>query len=410
MRKFDVVVVGAGQAGAHVALSLRQDGFQGSIGVIGDEPDLPYERPPLSKAYLDGSIGADKLLLRPASFWEDQNVEMVLNQRVVSVDAQRKAVCCQSGDVFGYQHLVWAAGGRARKLNCPGAELAGVHVVRTRAHTDSLRHELNACDRIVVIGGGYIGLETAAVLRKAGKTVTVLEAQERVLARVTSAAVSAYFDQLHRQHGVVIRTSTQVVALEGNAGRVTSVLLGNEERIDADLVVVGVGLDTEVEPLRQAGAKCSNGVDVDPYCATSLPDVYAIGDCANHANEFADGRRLRLESVQNANDQARVVAAKIAGAPVAYSAVPWFWSNQYDVRLQTVGLNIGYDETVVRGTPEAGAFSVVYLRGGKVVALDCINSPRDFVHGKKLVAKGIRASAEILPGADLAQLAVAAPA
>lgn len=404
---FDVLIVGAGQAGASVAIHLRQNGFTGTVAMVGDEPDLPYERPPLSKAYLSGEIAADQLALRPAAYWGDQRVELMTGHRVIAVDAHQHEVTCHSGLRICYRHLVWAAGGHARRLSCPGADLAGVHVVRTRTDVDKLRNEVAGASNIVIIGGGYIGLETAAVLTKLGKLPTVLEAQARVLERVTSPAVSAFFEQEHRSHGVQIRTSTTVEALDGQDGRVSSVVLANGTRIPADLVVVGIGLALETGPLERAGATCTNGVDVDEYCRTSLPDIYAVGDCASHENRFGAGRRMRLESVQNANDQGKVAAANIAGTPTSYDSVPWFWSHQFDLKLQTVGLCTGYDAHVVRGSAQSRSFSVVYLRQGQVIALDCINAPRDYVQGRKLVSQGTRADPLALAdrNQDLAQLA-----
>ncbi len=406
MQHFDVVVVGAGQAGAQLAISLREKGFAGTLALLGDEPDLPYERPPLSKAYLSGEVDQASLALRPAAFWADHHVALLLGERATAIDPAGHALRCESGRVLNYGSLAWTAGGRARELECPGAQLAGVHVVRTRAHVDALRDACAGARRAVIIGGGYIGLETAAVLAKAGCEVVVLEAAERVLARVTSPAVSAFFETEHRKHGVQVRTGCSVVALAGD-DRVREVVLSDGTCVPADLVIVGIGLVPEVDVLRMAGARCGNGVEVDGRCRTTLPDVYAAGDCASHVNRFASGARVRLESVQNANDQARVAAANLAGVPTEYSAVPWFWSQQYDLKLQTVGLLAGHDEAVQRGSPGSRSFSVVYLRGGQVVALDCINAPRDFVLGKKLVTVGAQAGAADLadPAHDLAKIA-----
>jgi len=403
----DVLIVGAGQAGAQTAISLRQQGFTGSIVLLGEEPDAPYERPPLSKTYLAGETDAASLALRPAAFWADNHVQVLTGERVTAVDAETRQARCASGRVLHYGSLVWTAGGQARLLDCPGAELDGLHVVRTRVQVDALRAELEGVRRAVIIGGGYIGLETAAVLARMGREVTVVEAQERVLARVTSPAVSAFYEAEHRGHGVRIRTSCAVASLSSSGGRVQEVVLADGTRLPADLVVVGIGLVPEVGVLREAGARCGNGVEVDERCLTSLPHVYAAGDCASHVNRFAAGARVRLESVQNANDQARVVAANIAGVPTDYHAVPWFWSHQYDLKLQTVGLSAGHDDSVVRGDPATRSFSVVYLRAGRVVALDCINAPRDFVLGKKLVAMGAEAARQDLadPKHDLAKIA-----
>lgn len=394
---FDVLIVGAGQAGATVATQLRQGSFPGSIGIVGEEPDLPYERPPLSKAYLAGEVDASRLALRSVDYWQDARVSFLCGERVVAVDAASHTAACASGRHLVYGRLVWAAGGKARRLGCPGSELSGVHVVRTRADVDRMRGELPAATHVVIVGAGYIGLETAAVLTKLGKSVDVLEAQARVLERVTSPVVSSFFEAQHRAHGVRIHTSAQVVALHGMSGHVREVELADGRRLAADLVVVGIGLVPEVQPLADAGARCANGVEVDEFCRTSLPDVLAVGDCASHMNRFAGGRRIRLESVQNANDQAKVAAASILGQPVPYQATPWFWSNQYDLKLQTVGLCTGHDHCVLRGNPETRSFSVLYLREGVLVAVDAINAPKDYMQARKLVGSTVHG--------DLARLA-----
>ena len=313
------------------------------------------------------------------------------------MDPAAKTVSLSDGRTMGYGHLVWAAGGDPRRLPLPGGDLAGVHAVRTRADCDQLMGEIDGGVRhIVVIGGGYIGLEAAAVLTKLGCTVTLLEALPRVLARVAGPELSAFYEKEHRDHGVDLRTGVAVEALEGE-GRVTGVRLGDGSVIKADAVIVGIGIVPAVAPLLQAGAAGGNGVDVDDHCRTSLPDVFAIGDCAAFACDFADGTVMRVESVQNANDQATAVAKAICGQPAPYHAFPWFWSNQYDLRLQTAGLSVGYDQTVIRGNPDERAFSVVYLKGGRVIALDCVNMVKDYVQGRKLV------EARVSP--DLAKLA-----
>lgn len=386
----DVVIVGAGQGGAHTAISLRQQKFAGSVLVLGAELFLPYERPALSKEYLAGDKTFDALLLRPASYWEEKKVEVRLGERVVSVDPGAHELRTASGSTIGYGTLVWAAGGNARRLGCAGHDLVGVHTVRDRSDVDRMKSELETANEIVVVGGGYVGLEAAAVLRKQGKHVTVLEAEPRVLARVAGEALSRFFEAEHRAHGVDVRTGAQVVALDEKEGRVCGVRLASGESIRAELVIVGVGIDAAVEPLAAAGAVTANGVVVDLQCKTSLPDVYAVGDCAAHPNVHAEGRVIRLESIQNANDQGMLVAKSIAGslgADERYDAVPWFWSNQYDLRLQTVGLSQGHDDVVVRGAPESRSFSVVYLRDGRVVALDCVNHTKDYLQGKTLIAK-----------------------
>ena len=268
--------------------------------------------------------------------------------------------------------------------------MQGVHAVRTRADVDRLMIELEDCNSIAVVGGGYIGLEAAAVLSKFGKKVVLLEALPRVLARVAGEALSRFYEAEHRAHGVDVRLEQRIDCLEGKDGRVTGVRFVDGSVTPAEIVIVGIGIEPAIGPLREAGAACSNGVEVDEHCRTSLPDIYAVGDCALHTNAFADGARIRLESVQNANDQATVATKAIMGKPEAYHAVPWFWSNQYDLRLQTVGLSIGHDATVVRGDPATRSFSVIYLKDGKVLALDCVNAVKDYVQGRGLVIGGAK--------------------
>ncbi|GAO54484.1 NAD(P)/FAD-dependent oxidoreductase [Novosphingobium sp. MD-1] len=394
MDQADVVIVGAGHGGAQAAIALRQNGFEGTILMIGREPEPPYERPPLSKEYLAREKTFERLYIRPAQFWDDKAVTLMLGHEVTAVDPAAKVLKLASGDAVGYGTLIWAAGGDPRRLSCSGADLAGVHAVRTREDVDRLMGELDAgARRAVVIGGGYIGLEAAAVLTKLDCHVTLLEALPRVLARVAGEALSEFYQNEHRAHGVDLRTGVAVDCLEGDGTKVTGVKLADGTVLPAGLVIVGIGIIPSVGPLLAAGAAGGNGVDVDEFCRTSLPDVYAIGDCAAHANGFAEGAVIRLESVQNANDMATTAVKSILGDPQPYKATPWFWSNQYDLRLQTVGLSAGHDATVLRGDPATRSFSVIYLKQGRIVALDCVNMVKDYVQGRKLV----EARAEIAP-------------
>jgi 3-phenylpropionate/trans-cinnamate dioxygenase ferredoxin reductase subunit len=386
--RFDILIVGAGHGGAQAAIALRQRKFEGSIGIVGEEPELPYERPPLSKEYLAGDKPFERLLVRPAAFWAERAVAMLTGRRIVAVDPAARTVTCDDGKAIGYGTLIWATGGHARRLSCTGHDLAGVHSVRSRADVDRLISELPDTRRVVVIGGGYIGLEAAAVLSKLGKQVTVLEAQDRVLARVAGEPLSRFYEAEHRARGVDVRLGTSVACVEEADGRGTGVRLADGEVLPAEMVIVGIGIVPAVEPLLVAGARGGNGVAVDAHCRTSLPHVYAIGDCALHANPFADGLPIRLESVQNAHDMAATAVRAILGEPAPYHAVPWFWSNQYDLKLQTVGLSAGHDQVVIRGEPAARSFALVYLREGRVVALDCVNATRDYVQGRALVAAG----------------------
>lgn len=393
---YDVLIVGGGHAGAQAAIALRQRGFAGTVAIVGEEPDFPYERPPLSKDYLAGDKAFERILIRPPSFWSERAVDMLLDRRVVAVDAADQGVELEDGEQIVYGQLVWATGGTPRTLTCVGSDLRGVHSVRSRADVDRLSGELAATARVVVIGGGYIGLEAAAVLRKLGKTVIVLEAADRVLARVAGEPLSRFYEAEHRRQGVDIRLGIAVASIEGADGAVTGVRLADGALLACDLVIVGIGIVPAVAPLLDAGAAGGNGVEVDEHCRTSLSNVFAIGDCAAHRNAFADGAVLRVESVQNANDQASTVAKAIMGAPEPYHAVPWFWSNQYDLRLQTVGLSLGYDRAVVRGDPDSRSFAVIYLKSGRVIALDCVNATKDYVQGRGLVIAGATVAAEVL--------------
>ena len=386
MTRHDVLIVGGGHGGAQAAIALRQRGFTGSLAIVGEEPDPPYERPPLSKEYLAGDKPFERLLIRQPAFWTERDVALLTGRRVISVDPVARTIATAGGEAIGYGELVWAAGGHPRRLSCAGHDLAGVHAVRTRADVDALLAELPDIAHVCVIGGGYIGLEAAAVLTKLGKRVTLLEAQERLLVRVAGPTLSAFYAAEHRARGVDLRLGVAVDRLEGK-GRVAGVRLADGEVIACDAAIVGIGIAPAVEPLLAAGAAGGNGVAVDAHCRTTLPHVHAIGDCALHASAFADGLPIRLESVQNANDMAGAVAKALTGAPEPYVATPWFWSNQYDLKLQTVGLSVGFEREIVRGDPASRSFSVIYLRNGRIAALDCVNAVKDYVQGKALLGR-----------------------
>jgi 3-phenylpropionate/trans-cinnamate dioxygenase ferredoxin reductase subunit len=406
--RYDVLIVGAGHGGAQAAIALRQRKFEGTLAILGEEPEIPYERPPLSKDYLAGEKTFDRILLRPAAFWGERNVTMLTSTRVITVDATAHTVSTQDGRTIGYGRLIWAAGGHARELACPGHDLPGVHSMRTRDDVDRMMTELVNTTQIAVIGGGYIGLEAAAVLSKLGKRVTLFETLNRVLARVAGEALSRFYEAEHRAHGVDIRLGACVTSIEERMGRAGAVRLANGEQISAELVIVGIGIVPAIAPLQAAGAEVGNGVAIDANGRTSLPDIFAIGDCAQHANPYAEGPPIRLESVQNANDLAATVARAITGSLEGYDSPPWFWSNQYDLRLQTIGISAGHDATVLRGDMASRSFSIVYLRQGRVVALDCVNAPKDYVQGRALVSGRVVVSPERLADATV-PLKVLAP-
>ncbi len=402
MESADVVIVGSGHGGAQAAIALRQAGHEGAILMLSRDRTPPYERPPLSKDYLSGEKPLERILIRPEAFWAERGIELRLGTNVAEVDWMAHELVTGDGSRICYRKLIWAGGGDARRLSCPGAECEGIHTVRQRSDVDALRAELDAgARRVVVIGGGYIGLEAAAVLKKLGCAVTLLEVQPRLLGRVAGETLSAFFLEEHRRQGVEVRLETGVERIEATDGRVTGVVTDQGETIPAEIVIVGIGIVAAVGPLIAAGASGSNGVDVDEFCRTTLDDIYAIGDCAAHANAYAGNAVIRLESVQNAHDMAACAARGIMGDAEPYEALPWFWSNQYDLKLQTVGLSLGHDAEVIRGSIEERSFSVVYLREGRVIALDCVNRTRDYAQGRKLVEAKASVAPELLADSEV---------
>jgi NADPH-dependent 2,4-dienoyl-CoA reductase/sulfur reductase-like enzyme len=387
----DIVIVGTGHGGAQAAIALRQHGFEGSILMIGRDRAPPYERPPLSKEYLAGEKGFERIMIRPESFWAEKGIGLRLGAAATAIDPSAHRLTLADGSTITYRKLIWSAGGDPRRLPVPGAVLPGVFYVRDKADADAMMAALaSGARRAVVIGGGYIGLETAAVLRKLGCAVTLVEMLPRLLARVAGEEVSNFYAEEHRRQGVDVRLKTSVQAVLGEeVGRVTGVRLDSGEEIACDMVVVGIGIVPAVAPLIAAGAAGSSGVDVDEFCRTTLEDIYAIGDCAAHANPYADNAVIRLESVQNAHDMAVTVAKAIMGKQEPYNALPWFWSNQYDLKLQTVGLNLGYDQTVLRGDPASRKFTVAYLKAGRPIAFDCVGTTKDYVQARKLLESGV---------------------
>ncbi|OZD69021.1 hypothetical protein CH298_28100 [Rhodococcoides fascians] len=389
--EYDVLVVGAGHAGVQTATSLRQHGFDGSVGLISAEDEHPYERPPLSKSFLRGEAEVNEFRLKPVDFWQNNHIDLTLGTTVETVSVNDKTVMFSGGSSARFRHLVWATGGRARKLPIPGADLDGVYTIREYADVKSLRPRLGAPLRAVIIGGGYIGLEAAAVFRSLGLKVTVLEAQDRLLARVTCPVVSDYIADLHRRRGSDVILDAGVDSIVGVDGRVSAVILSDGTELSADVVIVGVGLIPNVEPLATAGVQCTNGIDTDANFETSAKGIYAIGDCANFESRYSGGVRVRLESVPNAVDHGKSVSNSILGISNDTNSPPWFWSHQFDTKIQTVGLQQGHDQIAVRGDRSSDKFSVVYLKDGRIVALDCINKVGDFAQGKQLVAHGVRA-------------------
>lgn len=382
----DIVIVGTGHGGAQAAIALRQHGFAGSVLMVGRDRDAPYERPPLSKDYLAGEKPFERLLIRPVAFWEQRGIGLRPGTNVSRIDLEARELAVSGGQTIAYGTLIWAGGGDARRLSCPGGMLDGVHAVRHRPDVDALRAELAAGSReVLVVGGGYIGLEAAAVLHRLGCRVTLVEMRESLLSRVAGEDLSRFYLEEHRRRGIDVRLGIGVIALEGERERVKAAVLSDGARIACDIVIAGIGIVPAVGPLIAAGAAGADGVDVDQFCRTSLEDVYAIGDCAAHANPYAAGAIIRLESVQNAHDMAATVARAICGEPEPYAALPWFWSNQYDLRLQTAGLSLGHDATVLRGDLEQRSFSVVYLRERRVIAVDAVNLTRDYAQGRRLV-------------------------
>ena len=380
-----VVIAGAGHAAGQVVATLRQKQFDGDIVLIGEERWLPYQRPPLSKKYLAGELPAERLHFKPPDFYDDPAVDVRLNTEISAVHCVDHNIETAAGDRVDYDKLVLALGSRARQLNVAGNNLGGVHYLRTIDDVDRIRRDLDVAGDVVIVGAGYIGLEVAAVARQLGHNVTVLEMADRVMSRVVSPAVSDFYQAQHVQHGVELLLSTGLEAIVGN-DKVQAVKTSDGRTLPADTVIVGIGILPNTELAATAGLDVDNGIVVDNRCQTSDADIFAVGDCTSHPNSIY-GRRLRLESVHNALEQAKTAAANICGKDAAYAQVPWFWSDQYDLKLQIAGISDGYDDVVIRGDLQAASFSCLYLRAGRLVACDAINAPRDFVQSKALIAE-----------------------
>lgn len=384
----DVLVVGACQAGVQLAASLREGGHAGRVVLVGAEPHLPYQRPPLSKAYLSGSATPDSLALRAASWYEAQEIELVLGERVVDVDLGAGLARTDTGRELPCGRLALTTGARVRRLPVPGAELAGVLYLRDLAHADALAARLPDADRVVVVGGGFIGLEAAAVCRSKGKQVTVVEFADRLMARAVAPVMSEFYRAAHERRGVSVLLGRGVVGVEGT-GRVTGVALDDGTVLPADLVLVGVGVHPRVELAEQLGLVVEQGaIKVDEHALTSDPRVVAAGDVALLPNPQAPEVLVRLESVQNAVDQAKTAAATLLGRPEPYRALPWFWSDQAGIKLQIAGLSQGWEQAVLRGRPDDESFSVLYLRDGHLLAVDAVNRAADYMAARRALARG----------------------
>jgi 3-phenylpropionate/trans-cinnamate dioxygenase ferredoxin reductase subunit len=378
------VIIGASHAAAQLAPTLRQEGWQGRIIIVGDEPYMPYHRPPLSKTFLSGEKSLEDINIRPPIIYEKAEIEFMLNTRVESIDRDNKKLSLDSGETLEYNKLALTTGSRVRKVDLPGIDLEGVYYLRDVNDVEKIKAHVEAGKKAVIVGGGYIGLETAAVLRQSGMEVSVLEMMERVLQRVTAPEVSAFYDRIHSEEGVNINCGVGVSAIEGET-KVSKVICSDGSEYAADLVVVGVGIMPNVELAEAAGLEVNNGIVVDEFARTSDADIVAAGDCTMHHNALYD-RDIRLESVQNATDQARVAALTLCGKEKAYAALPWFWSDQYDLKLQIAGLSQGYDEVIVRGDREnSRSFAAFYLKDGVVISVDAVNKPPEFMVGKRLI-------------------------
>jgi 3-phenylpropionate/trans-cinnamate dioxygenase ferredoxin reductase subunit len=383
-----ILIVGGGQAGAQAVDTLRREGFGGRLVLVSDEPHLPYQRPPLSKKFLSGELAADRLPFRHQSFYDEHRVELKLGVRATRLDPAARRVALSNGEVVVYDRLLLCLGAVSRQLTVPGAELPGVHYLRGIADVPQIQEGLKPGARAVIIGGGYIGLETAATARKMGCAVTVLEMADRLMNRVVASNVSEYFAHEHRTQGVKIICNTRVVRLEGQS-RAERVVCADGSTHEADLLVVGVGAIANMQLAADAGLTCENGIVVDEYCRTSDPAVYAAGDCTYHPSRRFE-MRVRLESVDNAFEQAKAAALNILDRPTVHDRVPWFWSDQFDNKLLIVGLSQGHDQQVTRGDPATRSFTVCYLKGGELLAVEAINHSKDYMAARKLIADRVR--------------------
>ena len=385
-----IVIVGAGQAGVQALDTLRRKGFVGEITLVGEEPWLPYQRPPLSKKFLSGSMERERLLIRPEAFFAEHKIRVLRERRVMRIDRAGRAIHLDDGVVVKYDRLLLATGSHPRRSSAPGADLGGVHFLRNVADVERIRGEFVRGKRLVIVGAGYIGLEVAATASEMGLEVTVLEQAERVLSRVTCPQISSFYQSEHAKHGVRIVCRAQVSEIEGGAdGRVRAVSCDDGSSHPADVALIGIGVNATDVLAQEAGLECANGIVVDQHCRTSDPHIYAAGDCTSHPN-IHYGRRVRLESVDNAFEQGTSAALNMLGTPTPHDKLPWFWSDQYDLKMIIVGLSQGYDEVVMRGSIDARSFSACYLREGELIAVDTVNAPKDQMAARKLVAARAR--------------------
>ena len=384
----NIVIIGAGHGAGQLVMSLRQKKFKGHITLVGEEDWHPYQRPPLSKKFLSGELSAERLFLKPPAFYDDPSLSPVLNSRAMVIDRDVRQIATNDGKAYDYDALVIATGSRPRQLDVPGTDLDGIHYLRGIDDVNAIRASMSNSEHVSIIGAGYIGLEVAAVTRQLDKKVTVVEMENRVMSRVVSPELSAYYESVHSEHGVQILPSTSITAFAGET-RIDGVILDNGETLTTDMVVIGVGIVPNTELAEAAGLITDNGIVVDDHCRTSDASIYAIGDCTWHPNSQL-GKSLRLESVHNAVEQAKTAAANLCGKDTVYSQVPWFWSDQYDLKLQIAGVSQGYDEVVLRGDMTTHSFSCLYLRDGKLIAVDAVNAPRDYVQGRLLIAGNVR--------------------
>lgn len=405
----NIVVIGGGQAGAQAVQSLRQFGYEGAITIVGDEAALPYQRPPLSKAYMKGELAEDRLYFKPAAWYEDNKVETLLSQRVEKIDRANRQVLLQHGGHLDYDAVIIATGSRPRPLPVEGADLENVFELRGLSDVEHIQPKMIPGQKLVIVGAGYIGLEAAAVARQLGLEVTVLEMEQRALARVTSPVISSFYEALHMEHGVDVRCGARLGSLKGKDGKLTHAVLASDEEIEADMVLAGIGIIPNIELAEEAGLPCKNGIIVDEDARTSDPRIFAAGDCT--VRPLAHYARTgRLESVHNAIEQGKLAAAAIMGKPRPALDCPWFWSDQYNIKLQIAGLSQGYDEIVVRGDVEAKKFAAFYKKNGRLIAVDAINSPPEFIASKRLIMSGATVASETLEDTSISMKEIAAAA